>query len=186
MGSSRVARGATPHGYHPVSCKRKFSKHVQGDHSRCSQHQHISSVLVGGAFSKMQCFFLCQQEVGNKTNGHPVNGLSFSEMELIDIRVWFVVALIFRHTLALALKSKLCQLKSSSFFLQGGPPPTDLAELVSLVSAQQSTLYSQQAEIKQVRDRRVAKNESVPAKWHFMFTAKNETSYKRHRHEMTS
>jgi len=31
----------------------------------------------------------------------------------------------------------------------GGPPPTDLAELVSLVSAQQSTLYSQQAEIKQ-------------------------------------
>ena len=35
--------------------------------------------------------------------------------------------------------------------MQGGPPPTDLAELVSLVSAQQSTLYSQQAEIKQVR-----------------------------------
>ena len=30
------------------------------------------------------------------------------------------------------------------------PPPTDLADLVSLVSAQQSTLYSQQAEIKQV------------------------------------
>ena len=31
-------------------------------------------------------------------------------------------------------------------------PPTDLAELVSLVSAQQSTLYSQQAEIKHCDD----------------------------------
>ncbi len=30
-------------------------------------------------------------------------------------------------------------------------PPTDLADLVNLVSVQQSTLYSQQAEIKQVR-----------------------------------
>jgi hypothetical protein len=36
---------------------------------------------------------------------------------------------------------------------QGGPPPTDLAELVSLVSAQQSTMYSQQAEIKTVSRR---------------------------------
>ena len=44
--------------------------------------------------------------------------------------------------------------------MQGGPPPTDLAELVSLVSAQQSTLYSQQAEIKQVRQSEKYKNES--------------------------
>ena len=42
-------------------------------------------------------------------------------------------------------------IKQSLPCVQGGPPPTDLAELVSLVSAQQSTLYSQQAEIKQVR-----------------------------------
>ena len=40
---------------------------------------------------------------------------------------------------------------SSPAYIQGASyPPTDLAELVNLVSAQQSTLYSQQAEIKQV------------------------------------
>ncbi len=49
---------------------------------------------------------------------------------------------------------------SSPAYIQGASyPPTDLAELVNLVSAQQSTLYSQQAEIKQVVYSKLTKNE---------------------------
>ena len=58
---------------------------LQGDHSRCYQPP-VDTDLVHDLHSKAQLLFLCQQEVGNYMNGHPVEG----QVECYTIDPWNV------------------------------------------------------------------------------------------------